>query len=119
LVALWLIGSVARGEARTDSDLDLALVAEPEALPRLADAFRDGLMAHAERIGFSPSVVALGTDDVARLAAQRDPWWTGITRDAVPLIGGRPEDLAAALTRTAGKMVARPGGLGKRPSRSA
>src|SRR3954471_9946896 len=33
LVALWLFGSVARGEDGAESDLDLALVAEPEALP--------------------------------------------------------------------------------------
>jgi hypothetical protein len=57
-------------------------------------------MAPAERLGFSPSVMmALKTDDVVRLTVQRDPWWTSITRDAVPLTGGHPEDLAAALTR--------------------
>lgn len=106
LVALWLFGSVARGDDRISSDLDLALVARPEALHRLVDALRDGLVAPAERMGFSPSVVGLGIDDVVRLAAERDPWWTGVTRDAVPLIGGRPEDLAAGLRRAAGKTVA-------------
>ncbi|MBC9176179.1 helix-turn-helix domain-containing protein [Pseudoroseomonas ludipueritiae] len=106
LVALWLFGSVARGEDRADSDLDLALVGEPAALPRLADAFRDALVAPAGRMGFSPSVVALGTDDVARLAGQCDPWWMGVTRDAVPLVGQRPDDLAMALARAAGTVAA-------------
>lgn len=106
LVALWLFGSVARGEDLADSDLDLALVAEPEALSRLADGVRDGLVATSEVLGFTPSLVTLGTDDVVRLAAQRDPWWTGVTRDVLPLIGGRPDDLVAALRRAAGKEAA-------------
>jgi hypothetical protein len=92
-----MYGSVARGEDRTDSDLDLALVARTKALPRLADTFRDAMVAPAQRLGFSASLVTLGTDDVARLAAQRDPWWTNVARDALPLIGARPEDLAAVL----------------------
>jgi DNA-binding transcriptional ArsR family regulator len=106
LIALWLFGSVARGEDRADSDLDLALVAKPEALPRLADAVRDGLVAPAETLGFTPTLVTLGTDDVVRLAAQRDPWWIGVTTDVVPLIGGRPQDLVAALRRAAGNEAA-------------
>lgn len=106
LVALWVFGSVARGEDRADSDLDLALVAEPGTLRQFADAVRDGLAAPAEKLGFMPSLVTLGTDDVMRLAAQRDPWWTGITSDVVPLIGGRPNDLVAALKRAAEKEAA-------------
>lgn len=105
LLALWLFGSVARGEDRTDGDLDLALVAEPDALPGSTDAVRDDLVAPSEKMGFRFSVVALGTDDVVRLAAERDPWWLGVIRDAVPLIGRRPEDLASALTRAARKRV--------------
>jgi predicted nucleotidyltransferase len=106
LMALWLFGSVARGEDGVDSDFDLALVARPEALPGLAGAMRDGLVAPADTMGFNPSVVALGTDDVVRLSAERDPWWLGVERDAVPLIGERPEDVAAALTRAARKAAA-------------
>ncbi len=106
MVALWLFGSVARGQDRADSDLDLALVAEPQALPSVADKLRDGLVAPGEKMGFTPSVVALGTDDVVRLAAERDPWWIAVIRDAVPLIGACPEDLASRLTRAAGTAVA-------------
>lgn len=117
LVALWLFGSVARGEDRQDSDLDLALVfndvphrrGQPGTLPGLAktgsarfsvaDAFRDAMVTFAERAGFSPSVVALGTDDVVRLSAERDPWWLQVVRDAVSLIGERPDAMAARLAR--------------------
>jgi hypothetical protein len=116
LVALWLFGSVARGEDQADSDVDLALVAEPEALPRLADAFRDALVQPSHAIGFRPSVVALGADDVVRLASQRDPWWTSSTADALPLIGGRPEELAAALARAAGIPSGPPGTRRQRAS---
>lgn len=99
VVAVWLYGSVARREDRTDSDLDLALVAKAKALPRLADSFRDALVAPGERLGFNASVVTLGTSDVVRLAAERDPWWENVARDALALIGARPEDLAAMLRR--------------------
>ena len=100
LLALWLFGSVARGDDREHSDLDLALVAEPGSLPRLADAFRDRVTAMGETAGFSPAVVALGTDDVVRLSAERDPWWCRVAHDAVALIGERPEALTARLIRT-------------------
>ncbi|WP_254073341.1 nucleotidyltransferase domain-containing protein [Acidisphaera sp. S103] len=106
LVALWVFGSVARGKDRADSDLDLALVAEPEVLPRLSDALRDALVAPAERLGFTPSLVTLGTDDVVRLAAQHDPWWTGVARDAIPLLDGSPDEVAVALRTAAGKEAA-------------
>ena len=115
LVALWLFGSVARGEDREDSDLDLALVfddaphrrddnaehcrGQPGKLPGLADAFRDAMAAFAERAGVSPSVVALGADDVVRLSAERDPWWLQVVRDAIALVGERPEALVARLAR--------------------
>ena len=107
LLALWLFGSVARGDDREHSDLDLALVFddaehrrdEPGSLPRLTDAFRDQVAAMGEKAGFSPAVVALGTDDVVRLSAERDPWWRRVVHDAVALIGERPEALAARLIR--------------------
>jgi len=105
-VALWLYGSVARGDDHAGSDLDLVLVAEPDALPQLASALRDALTIPAERMGFTPSLVAVDTSDVLRLAAQQDPWWTAVSTDAFPLIGARPDDLAATIRRAAaGKAV--------------
>ncbi len=107
LVVLWLFGSVVRGENRTDNDLDLALVADPgsqadgdsrSSAAGLANAFLDGAAALAERAGFNLAVVTLITDDVARLSAEHDPWWLQVIRDAIPLIGERPEALVARLT---------------------
>lgn len=97
--ALWLYGSVARGQDWKDSDLDLAFVAGSENLSDLGDAFRETVAAPAERMGFNPSIVALGTGDVVRLSTERDRWWLQIVRDAVVLVGERPEVLASRLAR--------------------
>lgn len=106
IVAVWLYGSVARGEDGPGSDLDLALVADSYALPALADALRDGLLAPGERLGFNPSVVALGTHDVLRLNAEHDPWWTSSVGDAVPVLGPHPGELASVLRRASGRAAA-------------
>lgn len=106
VVAVWLYGSVARGEDGPGSDLDLVLVADPDVLPALADALRDGLLAPGERLGFTPSVVALGTQDVLRLDAGHDPWWTSLVGDALAVLGPRPGELASLLRRGAGRVAA-------------
>ena len=87
-------------------NLDLALVADPNALPALADALRDGLLVPGERLGFNPSVVALGTHDVLRLNAEHDPWWTSSVGDAVPVVGPHPAELASVLRRASGRTAA-------------
>lgn len=106
IVAVWLYGSAARGDDGPGSDLDLALVADPNALPALADALRDGLLVPGERLGFNPSVVALGTHDVLRLNAEHDPWWTSSVGDAVPVVGPHPAELASVLRRASGRTTA-------------
>lgn len=99
VIALWLFGSVARGHDRPDSDLDLALVAEPDRLTALADGVRDRLVAPSGQLHYRPVVTALGTDDVLRLAAVPDPWWLNVADDAIALIGRRPTELADWLRR--------------------
>ena len=94
LVSVWLYGSVARGQDRPGSDLDVAIVAAEDTLAAALESVRDSLQSAGEALGFTPSVVGLAIDDVARLAAERDPWWAEVTRDALVLSGPRPEDLA-------------------------
>ncbi|WP_372399786.1 nucleotidyltransferase domain-containing protein [Azospirillum sp. HJ39] len=88
-----LYGSVARGEDRPDSDLDVAVVAVEEGLEKAVGAVRDALHPAGETLGFSPSVVGLGTGDVERLAWENDPWWTGVAADALAVFGPRPDEI--------------------------
>jgi hypothetical protein len=55
---------------------------------------RDALHSAGRKLRFKPSVVGLGPRDVARLARERDPWWAELMRDAVVLLGPRPDALA-------------------------
>jgi predicted nucleotidyltransferase len=97
VAAAWLYGSVARGEDRPDSDLDIAMVASID-LDAEKSAFRDALRALEAEWRFSASVVALGPEDVRRLAQEGDPWWLALLAEAVPLAGPDPVTLAASLS---------------------
>lgn len=97
IAAVWLYGSVARGEDVPGSDVDLALVVlESRRLDATLDAFRDRVRPVEEAEYVTMSVIAIGDDDVRRLAGG-DPWWTTMARDAVPLVGKAPADYARRL----------------------
>jgi predicted nucleotidyltransferase/DNA-binding transcriptional ArsR family regulator len=98
-MAAWLYGSVARGQDRPGSDLDLAVVAAPERLASVKATFRDALRPAGDRLGFTSAVVGIDGDDILRLAADGDPWWRSLVRDAVPLTGPAPAALLARLRR--------------------
>lgn len=95
ILSLFVYGSVARGNDRPDSDLDIGLVAAPDDLSPMVESVREGLRDDAARLGFVANVVGLDTADVRRLAAERDPWWESVRREALVLSGRRPEDLAS------------------------
>jgi hypothetical protein len=104
--AVWMYGSVARGEDRPGGDLDLLLVVDDEAaVARVADAFRDEVAGVEAEHRVSISVVPVTRSDVLRLARTQDPFWKEILRDAIPLHGPPPEVLLSRLeskrTRTA------------------
>ncbi|MER8709030.1 nucleotidyltransferase domain-containing protein [Mesorhizobium sp. M1088] len=103
VLAAWIYGSVARGEDRPDSDLDIAVVTPSEKLESALQEIREALVTHGEELGFNPSVVGLTPQDVARLSSTGDPWWGGVEANALLVLGPRPDELA---TKTRQKALA-------------
>lgn len=99
LTAAWLYGSVARGEDRETSDVDVAAVGEPEAIPLIEQTLREALVEAEERLAFRASVVAIDPHDVLRLAAENDRWWTGLANASLGIVGDPPDVLLERLKR--------------------
>lgn len=80
-----LFGSIARGEATTDSDIDLAVIASPEWDGRVAleDSVRNRLGNNCDVLVFSPK-------ELETLARDKEPVVGDILRDGVPLLGQKP-----------------------------
>lgn len=103
ILAVWLYGSVARGEDGPGSDVDIAVVTAPENLDRGIHGLRERLRVDEEALVFTASVVGIGTDDVLRLHGQQDAWWLNVIKDAMPLVGPDPQTLATKLERKTAK----------------
>ena len=97
VAAAWLYGSVARGDDRPDSDLDLAMVASAD-LNAEKTALRAALRMLEDEWRLTVSVVALDAEDVGRLSQEGDPWWRALLAEAVPLVGPDPQTLASTLS---------------------
>ena len=93
VLAVWIYGSVARGEDRPDSDLDVIAIVERDALERVVMSMREALFAPGELLGFVPSVVGLTREDAVRLSSLRDPWWESVVADSWSLLGAWPNEL--------------------------
>jgi predicted nucleotidyltransferase len=84
--AVIVFGSVARGEAKEGSDIDLAVIAQPgwDGRIDLEDAVR-------KRLGNDCDVLAFTTEDFTSLAAAHEPVVDEILVDGIPLIGTMPQ----------------------------
>jgi predicted nucleotidyltransferase len=95
-----VFGSVARGQDRAGSDLDLLLVVDDEdAVERVADALREALREVEAEHRVTTSVVPVSSGDVLRLGRTDDPLWRELVSDAVVLHGPGPEHLLSRLER--------------------
>lgn len=95
-MAVWLFGSVARGEDSVESDFDLAvIVLDDEAVEHVVGRFRESLepLSSANQVHFS--VVGLSLADVERLASGPDSFWRALSLEALPVCGPRPDVLLA------------------------
>ena len=83
--AVIVFGSVARGEANTDSDVDLAVIA-----PHAWDGRADLQQQIHERLGNDCDVLHLTREDFTRAPEDREPVVAEILRDGFALVGTLP-----------------------------
>jgi predicted nucleotidyltransferase len=83
--AVLLFGSLARGEATPDSDIDLAVIAPADWDNRVE--LEDSVRTH---LGNNCDVLVLTEADFNRLAVSGEPVVSDILRDGVALIGTKP-----------------------------
>ncbi|WP_434081272.1 nucleotidyltransferase domain-containing protein [Sanguibacter sp. Z1732] len=91
-VSMLLFGSVARDEATSRSDVDLAVIAPPGWDQRVAleDAVRARLGIDCEVLVFTPS-------EFADLSASGEPVVIDILRDGIPLVGTMPSGVRGSV----------------------
>lgn len=80
-----MFGSVARGEAHVDSDIDLAVIAPDDWDGRTH--LQEQVQA---RLGNNCDVLHLTAEQVTTPPAEREPVVSEILRDGIPLVGRMP-----------------------------
>jgi predicted nucleotidyltransferase len=99
--AVWLYGSVARGEDGINSDCDIALVYPDDAVVEEALSWvRVALQPVEAEAQVTLSFIGLSYADVRRLGGSGDPLWKNLVRDSVALSGPSPDSLLATLRVT-------------------
>lgn len=101
--AVWLYGSVARGDDHAASDIDIALVTTSTDPSAHADALREAVYRTRAALAERVSVVTMSPADVRRAARGKTLFWEDMKRDAVVLLGDAPAHVFERARRVKGR----------------
>lgn len=85
VVGAWLYGSVARGQDRPESDVDIAVLLESGQVEHVRDEFS----ALERRLNASFSIITLKRRELSKV---NPSWWKSLVAEALVLKGRRPEE---------------------------
>lgn len=100
VLAVWLYGSVSRGEDQPNSDIDVAVAVRWGDVTEIERSFKVKLANSEEKLDFAASLVVIDANDILRLSGEDDPWWTSLVEDALVIRGERPASAASRLRRS-------------------
>ena len=98
-VSVVVFGSLARGEAGVESDIDVVVV-RPAAVGEDSEVWRQGVEGWRQEVrrlsGNAVEVVEVGEGEIGRLLRGRRPMWKDVLRDGVVVFGAGLVELQAA-----------------------
>jgi DNA-binding transcriptional ArsR family regulator len=95
-IAIWLYGSVARGEDRPGSDIDLAILSPTGHASALEMALTDAVAPFVSNPTTRLSMIGMTREDIRRMKRRRERLWKEIQRDAIPIFGPAPAEALRA-----------------------